>query len=179
MQARGVTTVGVDATTAYQRWRDLESLPTFMNGLEQVVDVGGGRSRWTASAPVGTVSWEAEVTADEPGQRLAWRSVEGAEVRNEGEVRFTAAPGDQGTEVRVSLSYDLPAGKLGAAVARLTGTDPHQALDDDLRRFKQVVETGEVVRSDGAPRGKTARGEFPQHAAQPLSKEELAEVGLA
>jgi len=69
----------------------------------------------------------------------------------------------------------MPAGKLGEAVARYFGEDPHQQIDDDLRRFKQVLETGEVVRSDGAPGGKRARGEFPQHPAQPLSADELAE----
>ena len=86
------------------------------------------------------------------------------------------APGNRGTEVRVTLSYDVPAGPLGRAVAKYFGEEPHQQLDDDLRRFKQVVETGEVVRSDGAPGGKRARQEFPQHPARPLSDEELAEV---
>jgi uncharacterized membrane protein len=76
----------------------------------------------------------------------------------------------------VTLSYDVPAGPLGRAVAKYFGEEPHQQLDDDLRRFKQVLETGEVVRSDGAPGGKRARQEFPQHPAQPLSDDELAEV---
>jgi hypothetical protein len=76
----------------------------------------------------------------------------------------------------VKLSYAVPAGKLGTAIARYFGEDPHQQLDDDLRRFKQVLEVGEVVRSEGAPWGKRARKEFPQHPARPLTTKELAEV---
>jgi uncharacterized membrane protein len=91
-------------------------------------------------------------------------------------VRFTPAPGDRGTEVHVTLRYDMPGGKAGELVARYLGEDPRQQLDDDLRRFKQMVETGEVVRSDGAPEGKRARHEFPQHPARPLSSDELAEA---
>jgi uncharacterized membrane protein len=97
-------------------------------------------------------------------------------VRNEGRVEFTAAPADKGTQIHVTLQYAMPAGKLGEAVARYFGEDPHQQLDDDLRRLKQVVETGQVMRSDGAPEGKRARREFPQRPAQPLSDDEAAQV---
>ena len=116
---------------------------------------------------------------DVPGQLLSWQSVEGADIANAGAVTLAPAPKDQGTEVHVTISYDVPGGKLGEALARWAGEDPHQQLDDDLRRFKQVMETGEVVRSEGAPWGKRARKEFPQHAAQPLTERELAEAGLA
>ena len=127
------------------------------------------------------MEWEAETTLDEAGGGIGWHSVGDSDVQNSGEVLFVPAPGNRGTEVRgtevrVTLSYDVPAGPLGRAVAKYFGEEPHQQLDDDLRRFKQVVETGEVVRSDGAPGGKRARQEFPQHPAQPLSDEELAEV---
>jgi hypothetical protein len=77
------------------------------------------------------------------------------------------------TEVHVVLVYEIPGGKVGKAVAKYFGEEPHQQLDDDLRRLKQVLETGEVVRSDGAPWGKRAREEFPQRPAQPLSDAEL------
>ena len=87
------------------------------------------------------------------------------------------APGGRGTEVHVTLRYDMPAGALGKAVAKYFGDDPSQALDDDLRRFKQVMETGEVVRSDGAPWGKRARKEFPQRPARPLSDESCRSSG--
>jgi uncharacterized membrane protein len=171
------TTVGCTPRQAYDLWRRLENLPSFMAHLDEVRATGDSTSHWRASAPFGqTVEWDAGVTDDVPGERIAWRSLEGADIGNEGEVRFVPAPGDQGTEVHVAMRYTMPRGKLGQAVARYFGEDPHQALDDDLRRFKQVAETGEVVRSEGAPGGKRARREFPQHPARPLTPQELEEV---
>jgi uncharacterized membrane protein len=161
----------------YAFWRDLSGLPTFMVHLDEVRETGPGRSRWRASAPFGqTVEWEAETTLDQAGRGIGWRSTGDADVQNDGEVLFVPAPGNRGTEVRVTINYDVPAGPLGRAVAKYFGEEPSQQLDDDLRRFKQVVETGEVVRSDGAPGGKRAREEFPQHPARPLSADELADV---
>ncbi|GAA4991729.1 hypothetical protein GCM10023225_30220 [Kineococcus glutinatus] len=177
MDLTATTTVLAPPEEVYAFWRRLEVLPQFMAHLEQVRTTGERTSRWRASAPFGrSVEWDAEVVDDVPGERITWTSVGDADVRNEGTVRFTPAPGDRGTEVRVTLRYDLPGGVLAQAVAKYFGEDPHQQLDDDLRRLKQVLETGEVVRSDGAPGGKRARGEFPQHAAQPLTREELAEL---
>lgn len=167
------TTVRKSPAEVYRYWSRLENLPTFMAHLEEVRIESGGRSYWRATAPFGrTVEWEAETTEDVPGERLAWRSVGGADIDNEGAVQFRRAPGDRGTEVHVTLRYTVPGGRLGAAVARYFGEDPHSMLDDDLRRLKQVLETGEIVRSDGAPGGKQARQEFPQHAAQPLTAKE-------
>jgi uncharacterized membrane protein len=171
------TTVGKDPHEVYAYWRRLDHLPDFMAHVEDVQLVSETRSHWKVSAPFGrTVEWDAEVTEDVPGQSLGWRSLEGADVTNAGVVHFTPAPRGQGTEVRVTIVYDVPAGKLGEALARWAGEDPHQQLDDDLRRFKQVMETGEVVRSEGAPWGKRARQEFPQHAAQPLSEQEFIDL---
>jgi uncharacterized membrane protein len=99
-----------------------------------------------------------------------------AHVEESGSVRFTPAPGGRGTEVHVRLRYDMPGGKVGQAIARLLGEDPRQQVDDDLRRLKQVLETGEVVLSDGAPAGKRARKEFPQRPARPMDDEEFAEL---
>ena len=161
----------------YDLWRRLDSLPGFMAHLDEVRTTGPDTSHWRARAPFGrTVEWDAEITADVPGERIAWRSVDDAVIGTEGEVRFVPAPGDRGSEVHVRMRYTMPGGKLGEAVARYFGEDPHQQLDDDLRRFKQIAETGEVVRSEGAPGGKRARREFPQHPARPLSPEELEEV---
>jgi len=162
---------------AYALWRQLENLPTFMAHLDSVTTTGPRTSRWRAAAPFGTtVEWDAQITTDIPGERLGWESVNGSSIRNEGEVRFTPAPHEQDTEVHVRIGYSIPAGKLGQVIARYFGEEPHQQLDDDLRRFKQVLETGEVVRSEGAPWGKRARQEFPQHPARPLTAEELMEV---
>ena len=171
------TTITRSRQEVYDQWRHLEQLPTFMAHLDSVSMTGQKTSHWRASAPFGRmVEWDAEITEDVPGERIAWRSIDGALVRNEGEVRFVPAPTEKDTEVHVRMRYSMPAGKAGESVARYFGEDPHQALGDDLRRFKQVAETGEVVRSEGAPGGKRARREFPQHPARPLSREELAEV---
>ncbi|MCW2745401.1 MAG: cyclase [Mycobacterium sp.] len=182
-RSRGAATVVLHATTTirkspqevYDRWRRLEDLPAFMAHVDQVTVTGPTTSHWKATAPFGrTVEWDAEITEDLPGHRIVWRSVQGSAIELFGDVRFTSAPGHRGTEIHATMRYAMPAGKLGEAVARYFGEEPHQQLDDDLRRFKQVVETGEVVRSDGAPGGKRARHEFPQHPARPLSNEELA-----
>jgi uncharacterized membrane protein len=147
------TTVGLPAQEVYEMWRR--------------------RSCWRAGASFDrTVEWDAEITEDVPGQRIAWREGN-AGTHNEGSIQFVPAPGDRGTEVHVKLRYEMPGGKLGEAVARYFGKDPRQQLDDNLRRFKQIAETGEVVRSEGAPGGKRARREFPQHPAQPLTRDEL------
>jgi uncharacterized membrane protein len=170
------TTIRKSRQEVYERWRTLSNLPEFMAHLERVDVVDDRRSHWVATAPFGSVEWDATVTEDVPGERIAWRSDEGARVPNEGVVRFVDAPGGRGTEVHVEMRYALPGGAAGKLVARYFGEEPHQQLDDDLRRFKQVMEVGEVVRSDGAPGGKRARKEFPQHPAQPLSGDEYSEV---
>jgi len=170
-------TVATPAIQAYDLWRRLEVLPSFMAQLDEVTMTGPATSHWRASAPFGrTVEWDAEITGDVAGEWLAWRSLDNAAVYSEGDVRFIPAPGRRGTEVHVTLRYSMPAARLAAAAARYFGPHPSLRLDDDLRRFKQVAETGEVVRSEGAPGGKWARREFPQHPARPLWPEELAEV---
>jgi uncharacterized membrane protein len=174
MELTATTTIRKPASEVYAFWRRLENLPTFMAHLDDIRSTGR-TSHWTASAPFGrTVEWEAEITAEVPGERIVWRSVGDADVPNAGVVRFVPAPDGVSTEVHVMLQYDIPGGTVGKAVARYFGEEPHQQLDDDLRRLKQVMETGEVVRSEGAPWGKRARKEFPQRPAQPLSPEELA-----
>jgi uncharacterized membrane protein len=177
MELTSATTVARPPEEVYAFWRQLDRLPTFMAHLDEVRATDGRRSHWRASAPFGrSVEWDAETIEDIPGQRIAWRSLDGADVPNSGQVRFKPAPGGRGTEVYVLLSYEMPGGALGKAAAKYFGEEPSQQLDDDLRRFKQVLETGEVIRSDGAPRGKLAREEFPQHPARPLTDEELKEA---
>jgi uncharacterized membrane protein len=132
-----------------------------MRHLESVSVGADGRSHWVAKAPAGrTVEWDAETTEDVPNERIAWRSLEGADVRNQGSVEFAPAPGGRGTEVRVTLEYDPPFGKLGSKIAMLFREEPGQQVYDDLRHFKQVMETGEIVLSDATKQ----RG---AHPAQP------------
>jgi len=177
MELKAATTVHASPEEVYDFWSRLDRLPSFMAHVDDVQITGPRTSHWKVSAPFDReLEWDAETTEQVPGSRLRWRSKEGADVANSGEVRFVRAPDGSSTEVHVTLTYDAPGGGLGKALAKYFGEDPSQQLDDDLRRFKQVVETGEVVRSDGAPWGKRARHEFPQHPAQPLSQVELKEL---
>lgn len=132
----------------YAEWRDLERLPALMSHLVSVTLLGGPRSRWVARGPAGMrLTWEAEIMANEPGHLLAWRSVGEGDVENAGSVRFTPAPGDRGTEVKVILTYAPPAGRLGAAVAMMLGGSADQEVREDLRRFKQRMEAREIATS--------------------------------
>jgi uncharacterized membrane protein len=135
----------------YQFWLNFENFPRFMKHLESVKNLGGGRSHWKARGPAGqTFEWDAEVVENRPNELLTWRSLPGADVQNAGSVRFERAPGGRGTLVRVNLRYEPPAGSAGKVMAMLLGAEPGQEVQEDLRRFKQVLETGEVVRSDAS-----------------------------
>lgn len=150
----------------YNFWRNVENLPRFMYHLESVQSIGERLSHWVTKGPGGTrVEWDAEITEDRHGELLAWRSLEGADVYNAGSVRFEPRPGGRGTIVRVDMQYRPPAGVVGAAFAMLFNAAPEQQIYDDLRRLKQVIETGEVMRSDGSPEG---TGRMKQRPAQPM-----------
>lgn len=126
----------------YRFWRDLSNLPHVMQYLESVTVLDSVHSHWVAKAPAGMkVEWDAEIVNDIENELIGWRSVAGADVSNAGSVHFTPAPSGRGTIVRVNLKYDPPAGKLGAAVAKLFGTDPDQTVEQDLRLFKQLMES--------------------------------------
>lgn len=170
MTLHAAITVRRPREEVYRFWRDLENLPRFMVHLRSVMVLDEIHSTWTATAPAGRmITWAARIIQDRPGELIAWRSSEEATVPNSGTVRFDDAPGGRGTEVRVEIRYDLPAGALGAAVARLLGEHPGQQVRDDLRRFKQVMEIGEVVRSEGSPEGVRAIRQLRQRPAQPVT----------
>jgi uncharacterized membrane protein len=134
----------------YRTWRDVENLPRFMRHLASVTKLDARRSRWRAAAPAGTtVEWVAEIIEDREPERIVWRSIEGSQVETNGLVAFHAAPGARGTEVRVKLSYRPPAGAIGRGVAWIFGDDPEWLVTEDLRRFKQYMETGEIPISEG------------------------------
>ncbi|TFV63682.1 SRPBCC family protein [Geodermatophilus sp. DF01-2] len=163
------TTVNKPPAEVYRYWRNLENLPTFMAHVREIrTPDGGRRSHWVAEAPGRrTVEWDAEVVEDRPDRLIRWRSTGDADIENTGSVEFVAAPGGRGTEVRVHLAYAQPAGRLGKVVATLFGEDPGQQVRDDLSRFKQVLETGQVVRSEGSPEGPFARRLLTQRPAHP------------
>ena len=169
---RAAITVRRPAEDVYRFWRELENLPSFMYHLQSVTAGADGRSHWVANAPGGrTVQWDAQITEDAPSKRIAWQSLPDSPISNSGSVEFTPADNGDGTEVRVTIGYGLPGGALGKAVATLFGESPDQQVNDDLRRFKQILETGQVLRSDGSPEGTAAARQMHQHPAQPATRE--------
>jgi uncharacterized membrane protein len=155
----------------YAFFRNLENLPRVMQHLESVRIVNG-HSVWRAKAPAGlTIEWKAEIVQDRPNEVLAWRSLPGAFVPNAGVVRFNPASRDRGTELLVELKYDPPGGAIGAAMAKLFGEEPSLQIAGDLRRVKQVLETGEVVQSDASVKG----GGPARPSSAPSSQEKQGE----
>jgi uncharacterized membrane protein len=149
---RAAITVNRPIEEVYRFWHNFENLPRFMANLESV-EVHDGSSQWRARGLPGTsVAWEADVVVDRPNDVIVWRSHVDSELRNAGSVRFLPAPGGRGTEVRVSLDFDPPGGRIAEALAKLFGRIPQVRIEQDLRRFKQVMETGEVVISDAKRR---------------------------
>jgi len=149
-----IVTINRPPEELYRFWRNFENLPRFMKHLESVTTTDDMHSHWVAKAPVGkTVEWDAEIINEIDGALIAWRSLEDSDVQNVGSVHFETAPGGHGTEVRIVLQYAPPMGKIGATVAKLFGEEPSLQIDDDLRRFKQLMEAGETPTTEGQPRG--------------------------
>ncbi|VBA61961.1 SRPBCC family protein [Mycobacterium attenuatum] len=168
---RAAVTVRRSPEDVYRFWRDLENLPSFMHHLRSVTAGGDGRSRWAANAPVGQpVQWDAQLVEDVPNKRIAWQSVRDSGVSHGGSVEFNPTATGDGTEVRVTIGYHIPGGVLGKSVATLLGESPEQQVNDDLRRFKQILETGQILYSDGSPEGTSAFRQMHQQSAQPVGK---------
>jgi uncharacterized membrane protein len=140
----------------YQFWRDFQNLARFMKHVESVEETGDQRSHWIVRGPAGVeLEWDSEIVSDIPGRGLAWRSVEGGDLEHRGDVQFEPAPGGRGTIVRLELEFRPTAGTRTAAnIAELLGRVPELQAQNDLRRFKQVLETGEVARTEGQPSGR-------------------------
>lgn len=140
----------------YAFWRDFRNLARFMENVESVEVSDNRRSHWVVKAPAGkTVEWDSELTEEEEGRLLAWESVEGADIKNTGRIEFRDAPPGRGTEVTATIVYDPPGGDLGKLIAKLFQKEPKIQARRDLRRFKQLMETGEISTSEApgaAPR---------------------------
>jgi uncharacterized membrane protein len=170
-ELKAAVTVWRKPAEVYGLWRDATNLPRFMSHLQSVTVDGDGLQRWAVDAPIGqTVEWTARVTEDVPDERIGWVSVPGSEITNSGVVEFTPTYDGRGTEVRALIRYEMPAGPLGKAVATVLGKSPEQQVNDDLRRFKQLLETGEVLRSEGSPEGVTSARQMHQRPASPTSE---------
>lgn len=149
-------TIGKSPAEVYKFWRNFENLPKFMGHLESVKEIDNKHSHWVAKAPAGrTVEWRAEIINEVESELIAWRSLDG-DVSNAGSVQFRPAANGGGTELKVELQYNPPGGTVGALFARLFGEEPSQQIADDLRRFKQLMETGEIAITEGQASGRGA-----------------------
>ena len=151
IRAERTVTINKPAEELYNYWHDFANLPTFMKHIQSVTVMDLRRSHWVANAPMGqSIEWDADLVDDRPNELIAWASVEGADVEHSGFVRFKPA-GDRGTEVKVVIEYNPPGGILGSALAKLFGEEPEQQIGDELNRFKQLMEAGEIATTEGQP----------------------------
>ena len=141
----------------YRVWRNFEGLPKILSHLDSVRDDGEGKSHWVARGPLGPIEWDAEIVTERENELLAWQSFPGSELATAGSLRLHKTPGDRGTVLRLHLKYDPPGGKVAATVASLLGQGLEDDVRDDLRRFKQLMETGEVATTAGQPTGQCLR----------------------
>ncbi|MFN6538954.1 MAG: SRPBCC family protein [Nostoc sp. EkiNYC01] len=147
-------TIDKPAEELYRFWHNFENLPSFTKHLKDVKVYNDKRSHWVTSGPLGTtLEWDADIIEDRPNELISWTSVEGADIANSGYVRFKPTFNDRGTEVKVVTEYNPPGGAIGDAIAKLFGEAPEQQLGDDLRRFKMLMETGEIATTEGQPKG--------------------------
>jgi len=157
IHVRRSVTINKAAEELYRFWREFENLPRFMRHLQSVRS-SGGELQWVSSGPLGkNFRWEAEIVEEKENELISWRTLPGSQIENQGTVHFQAAPEGRGTEMRVELLYRPPAGRVGAAFAMLFGEEPEQQIREDLRRFKELMEAGEIPTTDGQPHGRRSK----------------------
>lgn len=155
IEIKRAVTIDKPAQELYNYWRKLENLPNFMHHLERVEQTGDKSSHWKAKIAGGIpVEWDAEIVEDLPGQRIAWRTKPDAQVQQQGMVTFKPATGERGTVVEVDIHYSPPGGIIGEAFGRMLNGVTAQQVKDDIRRFKNLMETGEVPTVEGQPSGR-------------------------
>lgn len=152
--ARSTMQLNCSVEEAYRFWRDFENLPRFMNHLDSVIVTNNRRSTWTAIGPMNTkIKWEAEIVAERPNALISWRSVQGSDMDVDGVVEFRTAPANRGTIISATIIYQPPAASAGRIIAKLFGKDPNFLMRQDLRRFKALIETGEIPTIEGQSHG--------------------------
>lgn len=153
---------------AYRFWRNFKNLPLFMRHLDSVKEIDNRRSVWTALGPLGVrLRWTAEITDEAPNQWIVWRTLPGSDLEHIGSVQFRRAPGDRGTIVMAVMEYNPPAGAVGKALASIVGKDPEFTLREDLRRFKHLLEAGEIPTTEGQTHGPRSALVRTLHKAYP------------
>lgn len=147
-------TVGKPRDQLYEEWRDFARFPRFMDNVERVENIDDKRSRWTIKAPGGSsVELVTRITEDQPGKAIAWESEPESQIDTQGRVEFLEAGPGRGTMVRLVMRYDPPGGVVGKGLAKLFQREPHIQARRDLRRFKSLMETGEVA-TNASPSGR-------------------------
>lgn len=142
------------AKRAYQLWRDFENLPEFLRHLHSVSTGAGGQSRWTAVGPLNSrISWNAEIVDDIPNEKITWRSLPGSQIENRGSIEFRPGAREGSIVATLRMEYVPPGGALGKAFATFFGKNPEFAVREDLRRFKSLLEAGEMPTTVGQTHG--------------------------
>lgn len=168
IHAEASFTVNVPPEVAYRFWLNLENLPSFMSHLQSVRKLDDRRSEWIARGPMQSrIRWMAEIVDQRENEWIVWQSEPNVSFHNTGSVQFRRAPGNRGTEVTVAIQYDVAAGQVGKAFARLFGKDASQAVREDLRHFKQLMEAGEIPTTVGQPHGRRSKIVRLGHALYP------------
>jgi uncharacterized membrane protein len=143
---KSTLTVDRPAAELHDFWSDVNNLNSFMNHVESITRLDDTHSRWVIKGPFGiTLQWDSEILTSNPPEVISWRSIPGGDLNSAGSVQFRPAPGNQGTEVTLEVNYEPPAGAIGKAIAKVMGQDPERVVADHLRRFKQLMETGEIA----------------------------------
>ena len=146
IKIRRSITIGRPREEVWRVVRDLSGFPRWASHVESVTDAGDGRSHWVVRGPGETrLEWDSEIEAETPTERVSWQSLPGSDIRHAGVLAVRDAPGGRGTELSLHLAYDAPAGALGDRLARLLGEQPDIQAGHDLRRLKQLLETGEIA----------------------------------
>jgi uncharacterized membrane protein len=173
IEVRQSFTLNASADALFSFWRRFSEFPRFMKHVVSVTELDERRSHWVVRAPAGrTVEWDAEIVEEIPGKSIHWRTVGDPDVRHGGQGEFHPAPGDRGTVAEIHLAYEAPGGRAGAMLAKIFGEEPEIQIREDLRRFKQLVETGEIPTTEGQPSGREedARGEQEDRESAPAER---------
>jgi uncharacterized membrane protein len=156
-------TVNRSPEEVYAFWRNLENLPRFMTHVRSVQRHGDGRSHWVVAGPRGTVlKWDAQITVDRPNEMIAWQTIPGSRIDHRGYVKFVPAPGGRGTEVHVAMEYQPPCGEAGKLLGTLLGGITEQQIQEQIRNFKNIMETGEIPTIKGQTSGRARHAQEPQ-----------------
>lgn len=163
IRVKKALTINKSPAELYRYWRNFQNLPNFMRHLESVNVIDEQRSHWKAKAPLGaSVEWDATITDDVENQKIGWRADENADIPNSGTVEFRPTA-NRGTEMIVTIMYEAPGGKIGEWAAWALGEEPNIQVAEDLRRFKMLLESGQIMTVEGQPSGRS-------ESARPLTR---------